>query len=483
MISKKTIYGSFLYTAVGAMPFASALILLPFYSNYLSTNDFGALSVYIGFSLFVQVISTFSIEQYVATHVSHYADQEELLKQRMSQALTLCLGAGLLVFGLFYVTGQEIFRLFDKEGQLDFALYGMMSVGTGIFNGYFRNYTNLLVYRKQDRLYISSNTFNFVITIILSLGFLNYYGSSLMGPMMGRIVSGALIFSLALFHQIKNYNFVWNNEAVKEVLFFAGPLLLISIFNWSTNYIDRFLLTSEVSLDEVGIYDFATKFLLPVELLHIGLSNYVMPRIYSSWNKNFTQPNMVNANQMLHSFLVLTVAAIIVTLVAIPLGVPLLVKNKDFYQAFAMIPLLSIGYLTRAAYNLFSGILMLQKAIKRFIIAFMVAAVFQIGSSLIVLPVFGIHGAVVISAATKIVLVVSLYFSLKNIAQLDLRTKKFLWYPVLISIALIAYQFFAKEHYWIALFVFVVYSAIVTYAIFGKELVKLAEAYIKPKER
>lgn len=483
MISKKTIYGSFLYTAVGAMPFASALILLPFYSNYLSTSDFGALSVYIGFSLFVQVISTFSIEQYVATHVSHYADQEELLKQRMSQALTLCLGAGLLVFGLFYLSGEEVFRLFDKERKLDFGLYGMMSVATGVFNGYFRNYTNLLVYRKQDRLYISSNTFNFVITIALSLGFLQYYGSSLMGPMMGRIVSGAMIFLLALFHQIKNYKFVWNNEAVKEVLFFAGPLLLISIFNWSTNYVDRFLLTSQVELDEVGVYDFATKFLLPVELLHIGLSNYVMPRIYSSWNKNFSHPEMKNANQMIHSFLVLTVAAIIVTLLVIPLGVPLLVKNNDFYQAFALIPLLSIGYLTRAAYNLFAGVLMLQKAITRFIIAFMVAAAFQIISSFFVLPIYGIEGAVVISAATKIVLVLSLFLSLRSIATLDLRAKKFLWYPVLISLALIGYQFFAKDYYWQAFAVFVLYSTIVTYAIFGKELIKLAEAYIGPKER
>lgn len=483
MISKKTIYGSFLYTVIGSLPFASALILLPFYSNFLSTTDFGALSVYIGFSLFVQVLSTFSIEQYVATHVHQLSDRPALLKQRMGQALTLCLAAGLFFFGVFYLFGSAVFLWFDKDGQLDFWTFGLMSVGTGIFNGYFKNYTNLLVYKKQDSEYIWSNIFNFLITIGLSLSFLYSYGDSLMGPMLGRIISGLFIFLLAFVHHFRNYRFEFDKTATIEILMFAGPMLLISIFNWSTSYVDRFLLTTQVSLAEVGVYDFATKFLLPVELLHIGLSNFIMPRIYGSWNKNFTTPDMKVSNQMLHSFLVLTVAMILLTLVVIPIGVPWIVNNSDLYAAFSLLPLISVGYLTRASYNLFSGLLMLQKAIPRIIVAFLFAALFQLGSSYFILPLYGIEGAIAIAAATKVVLVVGLYLGVRGLSAIDLRVRKFVFYPLLIAFSMIAFHFFAKEYYWWGVGTTAIFCVVVTWLIFGKELKQLALSYLPLKAR
>jgi O-antigen/teichoic acid export membrane protein len=483
MISKKTIYGSFIYTLVGSLPFASALVLLPFYSNFLSTNDFGALTVYISFSLLVQILATFSIEQYIATHLHQLRDDASERRQKMGSALTLCFLFGLLVIGLFSLIGPSVFKLFDKDSQLDFWTFGMMSVVTGMFNGYFRNYTTLLIYDRQEKEYIAANLINFFATIGLSIFFLYRFESSLMGPMLGRLTSGVVIFFVALVHHLRNYPFRFQMPNAKEILWFAAPMLLISLFNWSIAYIDRFFLTAQISMDQIGVYDFATKFLLPVELMHMGLSNFLMPKIYSSWDKNFTNPPMVAANQMLHSFSILTVLAIIGTIFIIPIAVPLIVKNEDLYLAFSLLPLLSISFLTRSAYNLLSGVLMLQKATTRIVFAFVITGITQFGASYFLIPSFGLEAAMYIAVATKLLLVLVLYFVTSQSATIDLRMRKFFWYPLSIGIGLFVFYQIQQMGFWAVWAAFVLFAAVITWVFFGKELRPLLAFYLGPKAR
>ena len=54
MISKKFLQSSLLYTIAGAMPLASGFVLLFFYLNYLTVEQFGLLALYIAFTAFIQ---------------------------------------------------------------------------------------------------------------------------------------------------------------------------------------------------------------------------------------------------------------------------------------------------------------------------------------------------------------------------------------------------------------------------------------------
>ena len=62
MIRPEFIKSSFLFTLGGALPMLGSIVLLPFYTNYLSTTHYTQLLFYISISLFCQLFFSWSTE-------------------------------------------------------------------------------------------------------------------------------------------------------------------------------------------------------------------------------------------------------------------------------------------------------------------------------------------------------------------------------------------------------------------------------------
>ncbi|MDO9254165.1 MAG: hypothetical protein Q7U54_01545, partial [Bacteroidales bacterium] len=75
MISKNLIKSSLIYTIIGALPLVSAFLLLIFYTNYLTTADYGAFVIYISFTGFVQILINMGLDAYIG--VSYFENKNE----------------------------------------------------------------------------------------------------------------------------------------------------------------------------------------------------------------------------------------------------------------------------------------------------------------------------------------------------------------------------------------------------------------------
>ena len=77
------------YTVIGSLPFLSALVLLPFYSNQLSTAHFGLLNVYISLALLSQVLTTLGVDQYIPVLVNNPDHSQDQKKKLLYTALMM----------------------------------------------------------------------------------------------------------------------------------------------------------------------------------------------------------------------------------------------------------------------------------------------------------------------------------------------------------------------------------------------------------
>src|SRR5688500_9954964 len=93
-ISKDFLKSSVIYTVAGSLPMVSAVLLLPFYSAYLSTSDFGALSIYLAFSLLIQYITTYSFDISLYIHFHEFKNEPKKLSSFVSSAFLLMLMIG-----------------------------------------------------------------------------------------------------------------------------------------------------------------------------------------------------------------------------------------------------------------------------------------------------------------------------------------------------------------------------------------------------
>src|ERR1035437_544129 len=98
MISKSFFKSSFIYTVIGALPLTSSIILLPFYTNFLDTSDFGVLAIYISFTFLIQLLINFGFDTYIGTHFFEYKNNAEKLREHIGTVVV-----SLLIIGTFFI--------------------------------------------------------------------------------------------------------------------------------------------------------------------------------------------------------------------------------------------------------------------------------------------------------------------------------------------------------------------------------------------
>lgn len=127
---------------------ASAVVLLPFYVAYLSTELFGALAIYLALSMLMQIVVTFSFDTSLYIHYHDFKADKEKLAGFISSCFSFMLLLGVGVAGIAALAGEFVFvNLFTSQG-LTFFPYGMLSVITGAFQALFKVNTSLLQSRE-----------------------------------------------------------------------------------------------------------------------------------------------------------------------------------------------------------------------------------------------------------------------------------------------------------------------------------------------
>src|SRR5688572_23972635 len=106
MISKRFVKNSILYTVAGSLPMASAVILLPFYLEFLSTSDFGSLSIFWAFSAFIQILVTYSFDTSLYVYFHDFKSDREKLSMLVSSVFIFMLILGVIVSIVFTAIGE-----------------------------------------------------------------------------------------------------------------------------------------------------------------------------------------------------------------------------------------------------------------------------------------------------------------------------------------------------------------------------------------
>jgi O-antigen/teichoic acid export membrane protein len=430
MISQKFIKSSLIYTIAGALPLASGFILLPFYANLLSTTNFGLLALYISITFIFQIIAGFSLDSYISIYYFDCKDDVAKLKKDIGtiSSVLLIIAAFLIVFSV--VAGNVIFNSIFK-GSLSFFPFGFMSVLTAIFNIYFKTYTTLLISQQRPERYLWLNLSNFVLTILISLIGLYLYPDSLIGPMWGRLLSGAGIFLLAFYFFSKEFGIYLNKELIKPIISFCFPMLIYGIFIWCLSYFDRFVINNYMDASKVAIYDFAIKCTFLIDYFQTGLTQAIFPKIYTIWkNKNLNE-STPEVNSYHNGFTAISLLAIPLLVIAIPLLVPLVVYNKDYFLSFGFLAILSISFTTRGLLNMYHAPIIFFKKTKVLPKIYLFIAIFQIISSIILIKYFNLTGAVYAVFITKILQVFFTYLESRKIFKYKFNKVKLIWLPLI----------------------------------------------------
>jgi O-antigen/teichoic acid export membrane protein len=447
MISKNLLKSSFIYTFIGALPLASAFFLLPFYTNYLSKNDYGLLALYISFTTFVQIIINFGLDTYIGITYFDNKDQKDKLRTQIGAIAAYLLILGIIFTILISVFGNSFFTLIFETDEMHFYPFGLMSVVTAFFNSYFKTYTNLLINQKRPERFFWLNSANFVMTIGFSLSGILMYPFSLNGPIWGRFLSGVGIFIISLYCFQKEFGLRLEfGNTLRKALSFSLPVVIFFVLQWIVGNNYPYLLDHLMTPEDIALFDFAVKCTLLVEFALNGLSSTIMPYVFELIKDKDLRSSTPELNKYFSSFTALSLIGIPFFILIIPLVLPLFQIQADYFEAFIFIAVLGIGFVSRGLYNYFLAPIYFYKHTRVLPKVYLITAIVQITLSIVFIKMWGLWGLTWSMLISKVLQNAFLFLEAKRFFKFSFNTTKLIWLPLVNIIMICACEaFFSYE--------------------------------------
>ncbi len=471
MISKKFFAHSIIYTIVGALPLATPILLLPLYTAVLSEGQVGEIALYTAFGFVTQIIANFSLDGSVRTFYLDYQKHEKHLKEYISTVYLTLIGIGILSIVVFSVLGALSFQSLLR---LSFFPFGLLSLLSSVLNSFFKTYTGLLITQQRAVRFFYINVSQFLLTVLFIGGGLYFFPHTLWGPIAGRFGAVFILFLLTLAFFIQEYGVKFKYIYLHKMWKFCIHMTLYSISAWVLLYLDRYVINHYLDTSKVGIYDFATKCVAPIELLVIGLCNAVMPKVYQAWKKLDITHTNTEINRYFNVMTLVTLFSIAMAVVLLPVLIPFVVKKQVFYQSFEYIPYLAASYVFLPLLSIFYYTLLYLKRTDIMNYYFAFCAVLQMIFNPIMIGKYGVYGAIATVIMMKFLMMATFYWGSKKHFQFYFNWVKLFYLPLLFLLMVIAAGYFHVPQIYTVSVLF-----LLLFAVYFKPLLQFSKHILK----
>ena len=412
---------------------ASALLLVPFYMADLTTSNFGALSVCLAFSLLVQLLVTYSFDSSLYIHYHEFRNDKTTLSRFVSSAFVLMLLIGLGLAIILLPSGAYILSWFSDGKDLAFFPNGWLALGGGIFQALFKVHSNFLQSREKPETFFWANLILFSAIFGFTLFGLKAFPHTLIGPLGGRFVALGLGSIWVLFRIFREFGFHFDLPLLGTSFNFNFYSFIYQIQQWFINYFDRIVMMFYLPLASVGIYDFAIKSLVGVELVLNGLHSALIPRVLKLVNIKETKGTSPEINRYYHGFIAVLMIMVCGAIWLIPLAIEWLsnfLEKPAYNLSTSLVPYIAVPYIGRAVRLFFGLPYSILKYTKPLPVIYAVVAAVKIGGMFVLIPHWGVMGVILATAASILTEMVMLYLLSKDRFDFTFNVYKILIAPV-----------------------------------------------------
>lgn len=439
MITKKFIRNSILYTIAGALPMASAILLLPFYLTYLSPSLYGSFALYSGFSLLVQVFITYSFDTSVYTYFHEYKHDKEKLARFVSSAFTFILILGVLTGLGFAFVGSWVFAKVYSESKILFYPYGLLSVVTALFQAAIKVNSSLMQTQEKAISFLWFNLLSFSLIAFFTIGGLLIFPNDLMGPITGRFLAVAISGLWVLASIYRQFGFHFDFPLIKSTFGFNQPVLVYQIIQWFNNYYDKVMMQFYLPMAQIGTYDFAYKCMSSIEFVLVGLYNSFTPKVLGMVALQTEKKATREINRYYNGL-----TAVIILLVGLSIfAFPILFQwfNKPNYLgAIAWMPFIAVTYLLRSMRFYVAMPYAALKYSRPLPYFYFIIVASKILLMIILLPTYGVMGVIVATWAGYVMEVLILYFGIRLKFHFQFNAFKLITAPLAIAILIVTIE-------------------------------------------
>ncbi len=415
---KSLIKDMFVFAVGGIGSKLILFFLVPLYTNFLSTEEYGIADlVFTVAQLIVPIVSIVIFDAVLRFALAKDERKEDVLL------------SGYIVFGVgacLTICVTPLLRLYPllSEWKWYLCLYVILTILSNIELNYIKA-------KEKNALYSTISIIqtlvmalgNVVLLVVLRWGIQGY----LLANIAGMVVSGAGIFIFGkLWEDMRVAKFSF--PLLKKMIKYSMPLILNNISWWIIHSSDKIMIELMIGASMLGIYTVATK--LP------SLVNVFIGIFSQAWGVSSTKEIEGEADKKfyskvlnMYSFVVFSAAICIIAIIKpfmrIYVGV-------DFLDAWNLVPLLLVSAVFSAISSYFGSMYGALKKPVNVTVTTLIAAGINIIVNFLLIPKMGVLGAVIGTVAAYVMIAFLRMFDILRYIKLKIAWDKLIINSIII---------------------------------------------------
>src|SRR3990170_3616045 len=397
-------------------------LLVPFYTNIFSPDDYGVIA---NLYIFIAILNVIYIYGMDAAYLKFASDKNGTSeKDNFSTPYLAVMIVSLFLSLLIALLGKEIISLLEVPKRYSYLIY----------------YTSLILFvdalsaipfiklriERKAKKFATFKILNILTNVILNLILVLYFKWGIEAVLVSNLIASAVVLIILLPDILKKFQPVINFSLLKKLLKFGLPYLPAGLGSMLIQGIDRPILTNLTDLSTVGIYN-ANHKLGIFMMLFVNMFQY-------AWQPFFLQQaEEKDAKKIFSKVLTYFTFAASLILVLISLFIDDIVKINFFgitligpayWSGLLIVPVVLLGYLFNGIYVVFTaGIYIKEKSIYVPLITGL-GAVVSIALNFLLIPILGIMGSALAALASYMVMALGLYLITQKFYKIEYELNK-----------------------------------------------------------
>jgi O-antigen/teichoic acid export membrane protein len=370
-----------------------SFLMLPIYTRFLTTADYGVLEIVTLVSMLLSIV--FSLR--LAGAMTRYYYEYKNSKDENSLVSTVQISVVIIAAVAAYLLSQNsefISRI--AVGNSEYSQYfGLISITLAFELCEQVPYTYLRILNKSMYFILMSLT-QLVLGLTLNIYFIVYLKQGVIGVLYSMIISHGIVSILLVGYTFWKVKFGFDVLKLKKLFKFGLPFIPASLLIFVLNMGDRFLLARMTNLSEVGIYALGYKFgMLVGEFIGGPFSNIWGPKRVEIYVSRTNGNEMFSRIFIYLSFLLVVVG---LGLSVIVKEILMLIAAPEFWSAYRVVPFVIIGYAFYTLYYVVDIGFYVKDRTFWYPIINAIAVAVNVGLNLILIPRYGALGAGMVTA-------------------------------------------------------------------------------------
>lgn len=394
------------YTAASIFSKLIAVALLPLYTRYLTTADYGNAEVMFAAIVTASILVRFGlIEAVLRFYYKDDEDPDRVIASTFAGLFWLSILGALVALPFATLIGEA---LLDPETATELGLateLARIAIGALWVLTMFEFRSTLFRLEERARAFFVTTIVNVLVTIGVTVVLVVGAGEGARGLLLGSYGTGAVFVLGLIVYQRRRLSLLFDRALLGRLLRFGLPTMPAEVSLYLLNFVDRLIILRTLGAAEAGLYSLAVKFAQGINVLVRGFQLAWPPLAYSIRDDGEAR----RAYATVVTLFVAGSAFVVTGMWLFSRWIVRALADPKFFDSYEAVGLISTAVAIYALYMVLLVILGRTGRTERNLPATAAALVANVVLNLLLVPPLGIVGAGLALVASYLVVVALMY--------------------------------------------------------------------------